>query len=71
MIENDEIRTQVAAKAVDTLFANVDVEAAIAERLPAAQQRVLRFWPGSHARARIGQPTRRSSGRVCRRSGWS
>ena len=38
MIENDEIRTQVAAKAVDTLFANVDVEAAIAERLPAAQQ---------------------------------
>ena len=38
MIENDEIRTQVAAKAVDTLFANVDVEAAIAERLPPAQQ---------------------------------
>ena len=34
MIENDEIRTQVAAKSVDTLFANVDVEAAIAERLP-------------------------------------
>jgi hypothetical protein len=38
MIENDEIRTQVAAKSVDTLFENVDVEAAIAERLPAAQQ---------------------------------
>ena len=37
MIENDEIRTQVAAKSVDTLFENVDVEAAIAERLPAAQ----------------------------------
>ncbi|HEY6114254.1 MAG TPA: hypothetical protein VIV37_09115 [Gaiellaceae bacterium] len=37
MIENDEIRTQVAAKAVDTLFENVDVEAAIAERLPPAQ----------------------------------
>jgi hypothetical protein len=34
MIENDEIRTQVAAKSVETLFANVDVEAAIAERLP-------------------------------------
>ena len=34
MIENDEIRTQVAAKSVDTLFANVDAEAAIAERLP-------------------------------------
>ena len=38
MIENDEIRTQVAAKSVETLFENVDVEAAIAERLPAAQQ---------------------------------
>jgi hypothetical protein len=38
MIENDEIRTQVANTAVDQLFANVDVEAAIAERLPAEQQ---------------------------------
>ena len=38
MIENDEIRTQVAAKVVDTLFENVDVEAAIAEQLPPAQQ---------------------------------
>ena len=38
MIENDEIRTQVAAKSVDTLFGNVDVEAAIAERLPPAQK---------------------------------
>ena len=37
MIENDEIRTQVAAKSVDTLFENVDVEATIAERLPPAQ----------------------------------
>ena len=38
MIQNDEIRTQVAAKSVETLFENVDVEAAIAERLPEAQQ---------------------------------
>ena len=38
MIQNDEIRTQVAAKSVDTLFENVDVEAAIAEQLPPAQQ---------------------------------
>jgi hypothetical protein len=38
MIENDAIRTQVANTAVDQLFANVDVEAAIAERLPPAQQ---------------------------------
>jgi hypothetical protein len=38
MIENDEIRTQVASRAVEGLFANVDVEAAIADRLPPAQQ---------------------------------
>jgi hypothetical protein len=38
MIENDEIRTQVAAATVDRLFANVDLEPAIAERLPPAQQ---------------------------------
>ena len=38
MIENEEIRTQVASTAVEQLFANVDVEAAVAERLPAQQQ---------------------------------
>jgi hypothetical protein len=38
MIEDDEIRTQVAATVVDRLYANVDVEAAIAERLPPAQK---------------------------------
>lgn len=46
MIENDEIRTQVAAKSVDTLFANVDVEAAIAERLPPAQQQLAPVLAG-------------------------
>ncbi len=38
MIENDAIRTQVANTAVDQLYANVDIEAAIAERLPPAQK---------------------------------
>jgi hypothetical protein len=38
MIEDDAIRTQVANTAVDQLFANVDVEAAIADRLPQAQK---------------------------------
>jgi hypothetical protein len=38
MIENDAIRAQVANTAVDQLFANVDVEAAIAQRLPPQQQ---------------------------------
>ena len=41
MIENDAIRTQVANTAVDQLYANVDVEAAIAERLPPDQK----GWP--------------------------
>jgi hypothetical protein len=38
MIESDAIRTQVAITAVDTLYGNVDVEAAIADRLPPAQK---------------------------------
>jgi hypothetical protein len=38
MIEDDAIRTQVANTAVEQLYANVDVEAAIAERLPPAQK---------------------------------
>jgi hypothetical protein len=46
MIENDEIRTQVAAKSVDTLFANVDVEAAIAEQLPPSQQKLAPVLAG-------------------------
>jgi hypothetical protein len=46
MIENDEIRTQVAAKSVDTLFENVDVEAAIAKQLPADQQKLAPILAG-------------------------
>ena len=38
LIRSDEIRTQVAATAVEQLYANVDVEQAIAERLPEAQK---------------------------------
>jgi hypothetical protein len=38
LIENDLIRTQVANTAVDKLYENVDVEAAIAARLPPAQR---------------------------------
>jgi hypothetical protein len=34
LLENDAIRGAVAARAVDELYANVDVEAAIEERLP-------------------------------------
>src|SRR5262249_42137449 len=46
MIENDEIRTQVAAKSVDTLFENVDVDAAIAEQLPPAQKKLAPILAG-------------------------
>jgi amino acid transporter len=38
MIEDDAIRTQVANAVVDGLYGNVDVEAAIANRLPPAQR---------------------------------
>ena len=70
MIENDEIRTQVAAKSVDTLFENVDVEAAIAERLPPAQQGPRSgLWPVSRARAPIAPPMPCSNGPACRRCG--
>jgi hypothetical protein len=46
MIQNDEIRTQVANTAVDQLFANVDVEQAIAERLPPNQQKLAPVLAG-------------------------
>ena len=38
MIEDDAIRTQIANTVVDGLYGNVDVEAAIADRLPPAQR---------------------------------
>ena len=70
MIENDEIRTQVASTAVEQLFANVDVEAAIAERLHRAQQGLAPSSRGLHARVPIGLPMLRSNARGFRRSGW-
>lgn len=38
LIQSDDIREQVASTAVERLYANVDVEQAIAERLPENQQ---------------------------------
>ena len=46
MIEDEAIRTQVANTAVDQLYANVDVEAAIAERLPPAQEKLAPVLAG-------------------------
>jgi hypothetical protein len=38
LIADDAVRDQIAAKMVDSLFSNVDVTAALEERLPAEQQ---------------------------------
>jgi hypothetical protein len=38
LIANENVRNQIAATMVDSLFSNVDVEAALEERLPAQQQ---------------------------------
>jgi hypothetical protein len=40
LIEDDQVRDQIAAQLVDQLFSNVDVEAALEERLPPDQQRL-------------------------------
>lgn len=40
LIEDDQVREQIAAQLVDQLFSNVDVEAALRERLPPEQQRL-------------------------------
>jgi hypothetical protein len=40
LIANDAVRSQVAAASVDALFNNVDVEAALEQRLPPDQQRL-------------------------------
>ena len=69
MIENDEIRTQVASKAVEQLFANVDVEAAIAERLPEQQQGCACPRGSRTLGCRSGRG-RGARAAACRRSGW-
>jgi hypothetical protein len=40
LIEDDEVRNEIAARLVDELFANVDVEASLEERLPPEQKRL-------------------------------
>ena len=40
LISNDAIRTEIAGELVDQLYANVDVTAALQQRLPAGQQRL-------------------------------
>jgi hypothetical protein len=40
LIENDQVRDQIAAQLVDQLFSNVDVEADLRQRLPPDQKRL-------------------------------
>ena len=54
MIEDDAIRTQIANTVVDGLYGNVDVEAAIAERLPPVKRDWPRFLLVFRAPARTG-----------------
>jgi hypothetical protein len=46
LIRSDEVRQQVAGTAVEQLYANVDVEQAIAERLPEAQKALAPILAG-------------------------
>jgi uncharacterized membrane protein len=47
LIENDEVRNQIAAQLVDELFANVDVEAGLRQRLPPDQKRLAPLLAGA------------------------
>ena len=69
MIEDDAIRTQVANTVVDGLYGNVDVEAAIAARLPPAQRGLAPVLAGLSrsgayraAEAALERPGRRRPG---------
>ena len=70
LIENERSATKSPQRPVDRLFSNVDVEAAIAEELPAAQQGLAPVLAGLARSGAYRAARRRSSGRVCRRSGW-
>jgi Short C-terminal domain len=47
LIEDDQVREQIAAQLVDELFSNVDVEAGLEQRLPPDQKRLAPFIAGA------------------------
>lgn len=47
LIQNDEVRNQIAARLVDGLFTNVDVEARLEQRLPPEQQQLAPLLAGA------------------------
>ena len=70
LIQDDDIREQVALTAVEQLYANVDVEARIAARLPEAQQALAPTLASlSRQAADQGAETDSSSDRACRPRG--
>ena len=69
MIQDDAIREQVALAAVEQLYANVDVEQAIAERLPPAQRGLAPALAGLSRQAADQGAEKIFSGRARRRPG--
>ena len=71
MIENDEIRTQVASQGGRRRCSRTSTSRRRSRSdCPRHRQGWRRCWPGSPARAPIGRQRRRSNGRACRRCGW-
>ena len=69
LIADDEIRDQVAASLVDALYANIDVAAALEQRLPPDQKGLAGPLRRVCASSPTGPPVGCSSARACRRSG--
>ena len=69
LIEDEEIRDQVAASLVDALYTNIDVTAALEERLPPDQKGSPVRPQRACASSPSGPPRECSSARACRRSG--
>ena len=70
LIVDDAIREQVAASLVDSLFANVDVEAELEQRLPPDQQGLAGVITGAVRELADRLRTKCSSGRG-RSCGWT
>ena len=69
LIENETIRDQIALQLVDSLYANVDVAAALEERLPRIRRGSLPRLPPSRDSLPTGRRSECSSARGRRSSG--
>ena len=69
LIADDEVRDQVAASLVDALYANIDVTAALEQKLPPDQKGLAGPRRRVCASSPSGPPVECSSARACRPSG--